>query len=343
MDKNKLIKYHLAGWAIYFIYELLGIFVFPSTAKEHQFPFYIAVLRLSFTLSLISVFYYCYAFVLPGLLSKKRMVLYIPGIVLAPLVFTATRYLIEETLYPVIFGFRNYGVGTTIKYYVFDNLYYSFPAIAVSAIAWGLQRAYRQEKENKQLREEKIQAELAFLKSQVNPHFLYNTLNYIYSLAYPVSDKLANAIIKLSQLMRHMLHESADGKVELQKEIDYLDSYIAIYRLRFEDQFFVEFTNNVPDTSQRIASLVMIPFVENALKHGVVNDPAHPVKIELNVTGKLLTFVVSNQINQSQKDHSGGVGLNNIRRRLELIYSGKHELTILADAQTYQTTLTVNL
>jgi len=342
MNKRKLYLYHLAGWLIYFCYTETGSYFFPTTPFGVQHPDRVAMLGLSYALSLAAVFYYCYLFILPGFINKKSRALYIIGIVAIPLIFIITRYFLEEVVYPAAFGFANYGKGNPIQHYILDNTFRCLPVVAISTAIWSLLRIYEREKENKMLKEEKTNAELAFLKSQINPHFLYNTLNYIYSLAYPVSDKLADAVLKLSQLMRYMLQESTDGKVDLQKEIDYLDSYITLYRLRFEDLFFVSFFHEVHDSSLRIASLVMIPFVENAFKHGIVNDPRQPVKINLNVTNEKLTFVVTNTINQNQKDHSGGVGLNNIRRRLELIYPGKHELLISENGQTYETMLIIN-
>jgi two-component system, LytTR family, sensor kinase len=222
-------------------------------------------------------------------------------------------------------------------------VYRGLPALALAATVWGVVNAFQQQAENKQLREEKAKAELAFLRSQVNPHFLYNTLNYIYSLAYPVSDQLADAIIRLSNLMRYMLTESKDGLIDLEKEVDYLNNYIEIYRLRFQDQFYVNFTADGDIAGKQLASLVLIPFVENAFKHGVVDDAARPVKIQLKLTGTRLSFTVSNKINRHQKDHSSGVGLANIRRRLELIYPNRHELLIADNGATYKTTLNITL
>ena len=188
-----------------------------------------------------------------------------------------------------------------------------------------------------------MKSELAFLKSQINPHFLYNTLNYIYSLAIPVSDKMAAAVLRLSDLMRYTLTESADGMVGVEKEVDYLESYIELFRMRFDPHFYVSFHTEGINGQQRVAALLLIPFVENAFKHGVVNDPQHPVEILLNITGKTLSLTVKNKISNNQKDRSSGVGLVNIQRRLELIYPGKYMLNIEKQDQIYQTGLTIKL
>lgn len=254
-----------------------------------------------------------------------------------------TRCLIEEVLYLWLLGHHNYSPDTTALYYIRDNWWQALQPILLSIIIWAFLNIYFREKETEQLRREKTQTELAFLKSQINPHFLYNTLNYLYSLAYPVSEKLGDAIIKLSGLMRYMLAESTDGMVELEKEIEYLHNYIAIYRMRFEDHFFVDFNIDGGTLNKRIASLALIPFVENAFKHGVMDDGNRPVKIQLKILTHQLIFTVSNKINRNQKDHSSGIGMTNIRRRLELIYPERYELLISDNGETYKAILTLNL
>jgi two-component system, LytTR family, sensor kinase len=344
MAKKKYTWIHVAAWTLYLGYCYIGIYYFPDSNNSRKYPFGTSALQTSYTAALASVFYYCYLLIYPNLVIRKRMPFAIIGLLLSPFVFIITRVLLEEVLYPATLGFHNYGLDTTVSWYIIDNFYRAFPTIAISAAIWAMGQAFAAEKENKSLREEKMRAELAFLKSQVNPHFLYNTLNYIYSLAYPVSEKLGDAVIRLSQLMRYMLTESPDGMTDLEKEIDYLQNYIEIYRLRFEDKFFVDFKIDGEPTGKRVPALVLVPFVENAFKHGVVEDADRPVKVHLKITGdKRLTFTVSNKINQDQKDHSSGIGLNNIRRRLELLCPGKHELLISENGQTYKTTLNLDL
>ncbi|WP_454801230.1 sensor histidine kinase [Mucilaginibacter phyllosphaerae] len=265
------------------------------------------------------------------------------GLIIADGLFIGCRYLIEEVIYLWLLGYGNYDPSVKLRYYISDNWWRALQPILFSFIAWALLDTYRKEQEAEQLKQEKIRAELLFLKTQINPHFLYNTLNYLYSLAYPVSEKLADAIIKLSQLMRYMLNNSVDGMLNLQLEIDYLENYIGIYRLRFEESFFVNFKTTGDFNKKKIASLILIPLVENAFKHGVTNDATIPVKIHINTTGQQLTMVVSNKISHGQKDDSSGVGLVNIKRRLELIYPGSYELLVSNNGATYKTTLNIIL
>lgn len=331
--------FHAAGWLSIVAYDLVGIWRSGTKANLGVS----LLLQLSFCISLAAVFYYTYLFVFPRFLKSRKIFLLIVALLAVPVVFSAVRYLLEQVFYPLVFGFSNYWGVVSLMAYLLDNLYRGLPIVVVSAAIWNAQEAFKHQSENDQLRKEKQQAELAFLQTQINPHFLYNTLNYIYSLAYPVSDPLANAIIKLSQLMRYTLHQSADGKVDLQQDVDYLQNYIDIYRLRFEDKFFVDFKTEGDLTGKRVATLMLIPFVENAFKHGVVDDAQRPVKIHIKVVDNKLMVTVSNKINQNQKDPSSGIGQANTRRRLELIYPNRHELLISHNSQSYKTTLNINL
>ncbi|MBA9076824.1 sensor histidine kinase [Rufibacter quisquiliarum] len=336
--KHRTVLYHILAWALYLVYCLVGIYL-----EQPRHPEAIMWLQLSFVVCMVVEFYYCYLFVYPLFLNRERILFLVVAWAGAPVLFIICRYLLEETLYPLVLGFSNYGKGTTFQYFMVDNLYYAMPALVLSLVVWSVQVTFRKEKENKLLRAEKIQAELAFLKTQINPHFLYNTLNYLYAQAYPISEKLAEAILKLSEMMRYMLHESPDGQVELQKELDYLRSFIDIFRLRFEDRFFVNFTVEGEVGGQRVASLLLIPFVENAFKHGIADDPANPIQISLKVTQQNLSFEVINHIHKAQKDQTTGIGLQNIRRRLELLYPNQHELTVQNNGLVHQTKLKLQM
>ncbi|WP_052695397.1 sensor histidine kinase [Hymenobacter sp. AT01-02] len=334
-------RYHLLGWGLLIAYDFVGIVGERPTNLG-----VLLLLQFTFRLSMMSVFYYCFLLVFPRYLRLSRVPQLLLGLGLAPVVFTGTRYMLEQVLLPLLFGFSNYYGEVNLWAYLLDNAERGLPMMMVAAAAWGVQDAFLQEtrRENEQLMQEKTQAELAFLKTQINPHFLYNTLNYIYSEAYLVSEPLAETVLRLSDLMRYMLHESPDGKVELRKEIDYLENYLMLHRLRFENKFFVDFEQVGHVERQRVASLVLVPFVENALKHGVVNRPDQPISITLTLPAPThLRFDVRNHINHYQKDHTTGIGLANLRRRLALLYPNRHQLHIQQDATTYCTTLELEL
>lgn len=199
------------------------------------------------------------------------------------------------------------------------------------------------EKIQRDLESERKDMELQFLKSQLNPHFLFNSLNNIYSLAYQKSEKTADAILKLSEIMRYMIYESNDSWVSLDKEVEYVQSYIELQKLRFKDGAAVAITINGEIDGQQIVPLILISFVENAFKHGVANDHSDPIKINIIANQKILHFSVSNRKSNNQRDAIGGVGLSNVERRLELLYPDRYRLNIVNSATHYTTELMLDL
>lgn len=336
MKQVSVVTIHVICWTVLLLYG------YGSYLLKEGVTFYDVSFGMSMSFIQIIEFYVCYLWVYPRFLKRGKVPQLIGGILVAFFVFVFCRYLIEEVLYRVFFGIHNYSDDTTIQHYILDNVYYGSSYIVIAGAAWGIVNAFKTEQNNRILQEEAKKAELAFLKSQINPHFLYNTLNYVYSLALPVSEKLAEAVLKLSDLMRYTLQDSADGQVLLSKELEYLESYIALFKMRFEPGFYVQLEKQGVN-EQKIAALLLIPFVENAFKHGVVNNPEHPVNISLKMIGKHLEFKVDNRINQGQKDHSSGIGLVNIQRRLDLIYPDRHELKVEKDAHHYASTLIIEL
>ena len=336
MKGTKVFLIHILCWTVVLGYQYGG-YLLNKTGFDG------AAFGISISLVQMVEFYICFLWVYPYYLKRKKILQLILGLMVAMGSFIVLRYLIEEVIYLHFFGINNYSSSTTIIQYITDNIYFGSSYIVISLAIYGAQQNFRDELMNRKLKAEAVKAELAFLKSQINPHFLYNTLNYVYSLAIPVSDQLANAILRLSALMRYTLTDSPDGKVKLAREIEYLDSYIALFRMRFEPDFYVDFKTEGWNDTDEIAALILIPFVENACKHGVINDATHPVTISLKIQNKRLIFEVSNKISHAQKDHAGGVGLVNIRRRLDLIYPDKHELIVSNDGTYYQSTLIINL
>ena len=191
-----------------------------------------------------------------------------------------------------------------------------------------------------------LASELALLRSQVNPHFLFNTLNNIYSLVYTKSDLAPEAMTKLSDIMRYMLYEANTEKVPLSKEADYLKSYIELLQLRLSKPDFIELTISGGTVDKPIVPMLLIPFVENAYKHCNKKSVSPGIRIFLNVDKDLLTFRVINSIKkdmESKEYPEGGIGLKNIKRRLELLYPEKHTLKISEDSDVYSVELCIKL
>lgn len=277
----------------------------------------------------IAIFYSSYFFVTPFIFNKKKYYKAISYLVLVLLVSIGVKY-------GVALAFESdvmyYGTDYDKRY---TNAQYLWSAGLVSLffvlLSFGLRLTHNfliQEREKGMLENEKLIAELSFLKSQINPHFLFNSLNNIYSLSYHKSDKAPEAILKLSGIMRYMLQESEDDKVQLKDEIAYLENYISLQQLRFKEPLAIDYKVNTESLELRIMPLLLISFLENAFKHGVVTNKDHPVRILIEVVNSRLHFKVSNFKNKSNKDQTSGIGLENLKRRLELGYPDQYTLMV---------------
>ena len=197
----------------------------------------------------------------------------------------------------------------------------------------------------RQTEQERTHSELSFLKAQINPHFLFNTLNTIYSLAIQQSEDTATAVVKLSGMMRYITSESQLDQVSMEKELDYIRNYVDLQRIRFGDTIAVDFkiTDMLP--AQQIAPLILIPFIENAFKHGV-NPEAHSnIRIHLYMQAGVLKMEVQNNKVpvQTGNETSTGLGIQNTRNRLELLYPGRFDLRVMDTEQQFTVHLSIQL
>ncbi|HTF21634.1 MAG TPA: histidine kinase [Chryseolinea sp.] len=197
------------------------------------------------------------------------------------------------------------------------------------------------------IRSEKTQlaTELKFLRSQVSPHFLFNVLNNLVSMARHKSDLLEPSLIKLSGLMRYMLYETNESRVSIAKEIDYIKSYIELTKMRFEEDVDIRTTIQGEDNGYAIEPMLLIPLVENAFKHGVTAGSNPFVSIDLRITDHVLSLSVKNSRaeNGSSKDSNSGIGLNNLAARLKLLYPHRHNLAIEESTDVFHANLTIKL
>lgn len=254
---------------------------------------------------------------------------------------------------------------TTIDYFFFTSIYSSinetFNAqlitnIAITAIFISLSLAYgfarqwiKNEKKRQILSEEKLKSELNFLKAQINPHFLFNVLNMAFSSATSNSDfRTADIIEKLSGLMRYMLYESNNEKTDIVREINYIENYINLQQLRLSKDIpaKIEFKVTGDYTSARIAPLLLIPFIENAFKYGLKLEQESEIFIELNFHNSGMLFTVENSVfslNNLKENVSSGIGLENVKKRLELIYPDSHKLEIIQNSNRFIVRLQLEL
>lgn len=275
---------------------------------------------------------------------KKKVLAILCFILIAIPLMVLIRYCLEEVIVFAITGRHNYSIEMLApsKYFI-DNIYFITYHSVFGIFFFFIQlNNYHQKKQNELLLQNR-QAELSFLRSQINPHFLFNSLNNVYTLVYQGSAKALESISKLSELLRYMLYEEEE-KVLLNKEVRYLKHYIDLQMMRYDFEPACEIDVVIPpDRSLRIAPLTLIPFVENAFKHGDLKDHKTPLKINLQLNDKHLLFKVINKKSNFNKDKTGGIGSANVKKRLELIYGRNHTLVINDLSEVYSVKLSINL
>lgn len=217
--------------------------------------------------------------------------------------------------------------------------------VAGGAVAMKLLRMYLLGKEReKNLVKEKLEAELKFLKTQTNPHFLFNTLNNIYALARKKSDSTADVVMKLSKLLRFMLYEARKNRISLLEEIHMIESYLELEKIRYNERLTVRFVKQVDDAAQQIAPMILLPFIENAFKHGAGETRFESfIFIDLLLENGMLHFNIENSKDDGDSNAvQENIGLSNVRRQLQLMYKD-YDLKIKNLANTFNVSLTLNL
>ncbi len=325
--KSRLFQ-HLAFWVFAF-FLLAGFF-----AKEYGSTF----LKLNliytglFLLSVVLVVYLNLLILIPKFLQKGKWILYlvllIPIVALGIFLNLLTFEYLSDWLFPGYYF---------ISYYKIQDLF-NFISIFLAAttllkMAKGWFQVNEQKRKIDQLEKEKLDAELNALKSQINPHFLFNSLNSMYSLSLENDQKVPDLLLKLSAGMRYMLYETNENFVLLEKEIDYLNNYLDLQKLRTDQDTSIEFKIEGDIDQQKIAPLVLIPFVENAFKHGIKGDVENVfIKMSLKVKKEEIIFNVENNKGTvdrlSGEKYVGGVGLENVKKRMELLYQNQYNLKV---------------
>lgn len=193
------------------------------------------------------------------------------------------------------------------------------------------------ESKRQEIENEKLATELSFLKSQINPHFLFNTLNNIYSLAVVKSEATADAVLKLSSIMRYVLSETKHDTVPLDKEIQFIKHFIELQKVRLTDKVTIEFIVEGETAGKQIAPLILMPFVENAFKYGVSTKETSKLLFVVKANIDSIYFTAQNDMVSYDKgtENNTGIGLKNTKRRLELLYPDKHKLTVTEENKKF--------
>jgi LytS/YehU family sensor histidine kinase len=225
------------------------------------------------------------------------------------------------------------------------KMFINFTGIMILAVAFG--SVTKIARDSFMRRQQDKEAELQLLKGQLNPHFLFNTLNNLYGLSVIKSDKLPNLMLKLSDLLRYSLYETKETYVNLESEIKYLENYISLEKIRLEDKTEITFKKEGDFYNKKIAPMLLIVFVENAFKHLDLTNKNSEVIVEINIKDNQLKFSCKNTFdvntNQNLEKGKSGIGLQNAKKRLDLIYPNKHLLKIEKGNENYTVNLILDL
>lgn len=205
---------------------------------------------------------------------------------------------------------------------------------------------YERERMTKDLEKINMETELKYLKSQINPHFLFNSLNSLYALTLVKSDKAPELVLKLSEILRYVLYEAKEKFVSLDKEINYLRSYLELEKIRHGDRLDVDFKIEGETANKQIAPMLFLTFLENSFKHGISNSAGDGyVNIGMNIAEDQLDFSIANSKPSKKKDpnYAGGIGLENTKKRLSILYPNKFKLETQDDDNTYRVNLNLQL
>ncbi|OAN60695.1 hypothetical protein A8B79_09235 [Balneola sp. EhC07] len=227
---------------------------------------------------------------------------------------------------------------------------YEFYFWAFAILFWGtlagviITQTYDRWESYQQLKNEHAKAELALLKSKVDPHFFFNTLNNLYGLTVEKSDQAPDVILKLSEIMRYVIYDGSDDRVSLKKEVEYLKKYIELFKIRFHKNVDISFSKNIDNENEEVAPLILSILVENAFKHGAEKLIENAfIDIKLTVENGILHFVVKNDFKKNTESIKKGIGLTNLMKRLKLIYPEKHQLRLQKDDQLFTANLMIDL
>lgn len=347
MKQKYVIALHILFWLYYILQDLVTLnpslqtLSIPLLSLNFSNP-EIAI-TYSFTFLYVFIFYLNYLLALPRFFDVNNVKRIFFALLSLFALFIGLRYFIEEFLYLKLFGFHNYYEGVSIAYYIYDNIHYGSRPIVASSVLWFIVNMFRLQKDQIRLIESKRETEINFLKSQINPHFIFNTLNNIYYLVFEKSDKSLKAIEQLSGLMRYMTYDSQNETIAIQHELDYIEDFIQLESMRIVGNPNVIYEKDIENYQYRIPPLLLIPFIENGFKHGIINNEEHPFTIKLKQNGKLFVLEVENLINHYKKDQQSGIGTDNVKKRLQLYFPNNYSLEINTKEQKYQVKLTINL
>lgn len=359
MNINSIKNYNSSKILIHCI--IWCFFISTSLIQFYESPFHLNNDFYAQWFTGIILFYLNYVYLVPYLLLQKKYGYYISIIFALTILFMVIRYHFTITEFQEmkprngldfqkvpLHGNANFTIGgpgrnQPIIFKIIPSFFYIL-IVAISTIIKTLSEFYN-DQQNKLISESnRTTAELNYLRKQTNPHFLFNSLNSIYSLAHKKSDLVPDAIVTLSEMMRYMLYETDNKTVLLEKEINYIKNYIELQKLRLNNIENININIHGDTKNKYIEPLLLISFIENAFKYGTDYKGSAYVKIKITIDGNILNFWVENKIENNKKvPENSGIGLTNIKNRLLLLYPNAHTLKLTTTESKYTVNLILQL
>jgi two-component system LytT family sensor kinase len=344
----KRVLLHISFWFVYAVQDVLLIFLVNTTRVQQTTSQNLVLSGEQVLILLIPklLFTYFVLFITLNRIIKegfgKKWSLYsLSALLMSILLYRALLALFID---PFIYGWHDegasffYALGFPVA--LMDIGFVSGAAIAIKQIRQQLMRS----KMEQSLIKEKLETELKYLRNQTNPHFLFNTLNNIYALARKKSNDTPDAIMKLSKLLRFMLYDTAKPLIAIGDEMRLLEDYIDLEKMRYNSKLTITFLKDINNEQEQISPLLLLPFIENAFKHGASESRfASFIHLEMKLQEGILTFSIKNtKENNSQECKGTNIGLNNVKRQLELLYA-EYDMQVINETSVYIVLLTINL
>lgn len=330
---------HTTAWILLFLLPFLIHTSYDNHRNRNPSPDYHALyMYVSSAICWIGIFYLNAYVLIPRFIYKKKIGQYL----MLQVVVLAVRFGLDFMFFYMFMTGLTYHFINFISFNIFPYLF-----ILASSTAYQMIR-YKMESDQliKEKENENLKTELSFLRSQVSPHFMFNVLNNMVAMARKHSGELEPSLIKLSSLMRYMLYETDEEKVPLEKEIEYLQSYIDLQQQRFGKNVKLNVSLDSIDKAYEIEPMLLIPFVENAFKHGTGMVEDATIDVELKAEKNILHFAVRNRFNEEieeVRDKTSGIGLTNVKRRLMLLYGKNQNCWITKKDNWFLVSLQLNL
>ncbi|MDD4604308.1 MAG: histidine kinase [Bacteroidales bacterium] len=339
MSKDKPVKQDNRKITLLFHLSVLALVIIlnPPNALDHKSLVYYVVTRI-FPLG---AFYICYFWLVPNYLAKKKILTFIILLLVVLNLITMIGLFTVQIVHNVL---AEINIHLFINWKIQISGMFAMTVAAIFGVAFrSIFGWYEEMNKKSMLEKEKVQGELLLLKARVNPHFLFNTLNSIDFLISSNPSKASESLIKLSSLLRYVIYDTINDQVTLQKEIEQMEDYVELQRLRYDEigSVICEITGD--PSGKMIAPMLFMPFIENAFKHTDEAGMKKGLTILFHIDKNHLEFICRNYISAKENIHNGGFGLENIKKRLEMQYPDNYKLTINKTDQVYTVTLTLNL